>query len=189
MLILASASPRRKELLEQIDCTFTCMEACVEEIQEAKGTPEALAIENALRKAMAVSIRPEAEGQPVLGADTVVCYQGEIFGKPKDQEDAKYMLGLLSGNRHQVCTGIALVINGKTWTKAVTTEVVFADLTKAEIEAYAACGEPFDKAGSYAIQGRAAAFIKEIHGCYTNVVGLPLQCLTKLAEEAGLELR
>lgn len=189
MLILASASPRRKELLEQIGCTFTCMEASVEELQTAEGTPEALVIENALRKAKDISLKPEAKGKPVLGADTVVCYQGEIFGKPKDEADAARMLRTLSGRHHQVCTGIALVLNGQTWTKAVTTEVVFADLTMAEIEAYVACGEPMDKAGSYAIQGRAAAFIKEIHGCYTNVVGLPLQCLTKLAEEAGLDLR
>ena len=187
MIILASASPRRQELLQQIGCSFRCITSDACEIERQDISPQELVIHNARLKAAAVAGRES--NLPVLGADTVVCLAGEIFGKPTDHLQARQMLRALSGRWHEVCTGIALVNKGQIWTDAVTTRVRFAKLDDATIERYAASGEPDDKAGAYAIQGQAAAFIEGIEGCYSNVVGLPLERLTKLAKKAGIELR
>ena len=118
----------------------------------------------------------------------MVSLDGKIFGKPRDEEQARTMLQSLSGRLHHVSTGIALMWQGKLWQACETTEVVFAPLTTADISRYIASGEPADKAGAYGIQGRGAVFIKEIRGSYSNVVGLPLHCLSRLAAKAGIDL-
>lgn len=186
MIILASGSPRRKELLEQIGASF---EVVVSDAAEESGNalpPEELVERNAAAKASAVAaIRPEL---PVLGADTVVSLDGHTYGKPCDSEDTCNMLRCLSGRSHQVSTGLALIVDGRMYTAVVTTEVQFAVLLEEDIAAYVATEEPMDKAGAYAIQGRAAVFIKGIHGSYSNVVGLPLHAVTRLARKAGVDL-
>lgn len=186
MIILASASPRRSELLKQIDCDFKVEVAEVEEVSGDDLSPEELCVVNARLKAQAVSkLYPDI---PVLGADTVVSLDGHIYGKPKDAEDACAMLGLLSGKKHLVTTGIAFAWNGVSWVDYDDTWVYFADMTNEQITRYVNTGEPLDKAGSYGIQGRAAAYIKKIDGSYSNVVGLPLHSTLKLAEKAGIDL-
>lgn len=186
MIILASASPRRRELLTQINCKYKVITSNAEEVMEDNLNPEELVAENASRKAMAVA--KEYGELPVLGADTVVAMNGHVLGKPVDEADAVRMLSMLQGNTHQVSTGIAFVVNGKVWKTAVTTEVTFAPMSAEEIDGYIATGEPMDKAGAYGIQGRAAAFVKEIKGSYSNVVGLPLHDVCVLAKMAEVDL-
>ena len=186
MIILASASPRRRELLEQIGCQFQIEVSDAEELKGEDIEPDKLVMENAHLKAAAVA--KSYPDIPVLGADTVVSLDGKIFGKPRDEEQARTMLQSLSGGLHHVSTGIALMWQGKLWQACETTEVVFAPLTTADISRYIASGEPADKAGAYGIQGRGAVFIKEIRGSYSNVVGLPLHCLSRLAAKAGIDL-
>ena len=186
MIILASASPRRQELLQQIGCAFQVVVSHAEEEKGQHIDPEELVQGNAHRKAAAVAAgHPE---QPVLGADTVVALDGHIYGKPRNADEACQMLARLSGRTHRVSTGIALVWKDTCWRAVETTEVTFAPMSAAEIAAYAATGEPLDKAGAYAVQGRAAAFIEGIRGSYSNVVGLPLHCLCMLARKAGIDL-
>ena len=186
MFILASASPRRKELLEQIGCCFRIETADTEESGGEGMTPSELVMKNAHLKAAAVAaLHPDI---PVLGADTVVGLDGNIYGKPRDREHAIEMLTSFSGRAHQVMTGIALAWKGRIWQAYETTEVVFAPLSAAAITRYIETGEPADKAGAYGIQGRAAVFIEQIRGSYSNVVGLPLHCLDGLARKAGIDL-
>ena len=186
MFILASASPRRKELLEQIDCCFRIETADTEEAGGEGMTPSELVMKNAHLKAAAVAaLHPDI---PVLGADTVVSLDGNIYGKPRDREHAIEMLTSFSGRAHQVMTGIALAWQGRIWQAYETTEVVFAPLSAASITRYVDTGEPADKAGAYGIQGRAAVFVEQIRGSYSNVVGLPLHCLDGLARKAGIDL-
>ncbi len=186
MFILASGSPRRRELLQQIGCQFRICVSHAEERASDVLPPERLVVENARAKALAVA---EADGSiPVLGADTVVALDGRIYGKPADEEDARRMLRLLAGKTHTVLTGIAMVKDGKVYSDAVTTEVRFGEMTSEEIDRYVATGEPLDKAGGYALQGRAAAFIEGIRGSYSNVVGLPLHAVCRLAGKAGVDL-
>jgi len=156
-----------------------------EEVSEGHA-PEETALQNAGSKALAVArLCPEL---PVLGADTVVAVDGRIFGKPKDPEDAERMLGILSGRSHQVITGVAFAWKGELLSRAEVTEVHFGPMTKEEIAAYVKTGEPMDKAGAYAIQGRAEAWIRGISGSWSNVVGLPLYCVRRLAGKAGIDL-
>ena len=186
MFILASASPRRKELLEQIGCCFRIETADTEEASGEGMTPSELVMKNAHLKAAAVAaLHPDI---PVLGADTVVSLDGNIYGKPRDREHAIEMLTSFSGRAHQVMTGIALAWQGRIWQAYETTEVVFAPLSAASITRYVDTGEPADKAGAYGIQGRAAVFVEQIRGSYSNVVGLPLHCLDGLARKAGIDL-
>ena len=186
MIILASASPRRKELLEQIGCCFRIETADTEEAGREGMTPSELVMKNAHLKAAAVAaLHPDI---PVLGADTVVSLDGNIYGKPRDREHAIEMLTSFSGRAHQVMTGIALAWKGRIWQAYETTEVVFAPLSAASITRYVDTGEPADKAGAYGIQGRAAVFVEQIRGSYSNVVGLPLHCLDGLARKAGIDL-
>ena len=186
MIILASASPRRKELLEQIGCCFSIETADTEEAGGEGMTPSELVMKNAHLKAAAVAaLHPDI---PVLGADTVVSLDGNIYGKPRDREHAIEMLTSFSGRAHQVMTGIALAWQGRIWQAYETTEVVFAPLSAASITRYVDTGEPADKAGAYGIQGRAAVFVEQIRGSYSNVVGLPLHCLDGLARKAGIDL-
>ena len=186
-IVLASASPRRQELLRQIGCGFRVVVSDAEELSGDGISPEQLAVENARRKAEDVAAK-EGGNAPVLGADTVVAVDETILGKPKDETDAVRMLRLLSGRQHFVYTGIALAYRGEIYEGVVRTEVWVDELSEKEIEAYIATGEPMDKAGAYAVQGRAAKFIPRIDGSFSNVVGLPLHAVKKLAQRAGIDL-
>ena len=170
--ILASASPRRKQLLEQAGYTFEIVVSDADESLPAGITPEKAVQLNAARKAQAVA--ETNPGAVVLGCDTVVAIDGEILGKPQDEAEAKAMLRRLSGNTHTVYSGVCIT-DGETETVfAVATDVTFYALSDRTIDAYAATKEPMDKAGAYGIQGLGCVLVKEISGDYSNVVGLPL---------------
>jgi len=186
-IVLASASPRRQELLRQIGCAFRVVVSEAEELSDDGISPDRLAEENARRKAKDVAAK-EGGNVPVLGADTVVAVDGMILGKPKDAADAARMLRLLSGRQHFVYTGIALAYKGEVYEDVVRTEVWVDELSEKEIDAYIAMGEPMDKAGAYAVQGIAAKFIPRIDGSFSNVVGLPLHAVKELARKAGIVL-
>lgn len=186
MIILASGSPRRRDLLLQIGASFRVVVSDAAEESGDALPPEELTVRNASAKAMAVAAQwPDF---PVLGADTVVSLDGHIYGKPGGREDAVRMLSELSGRTHQVTTGMALAVGGRVFTDAAVTEVRFAPLSEAEILAYVESGEPLDKAGAYAIQGKAAVFVESLHGSFSNVVGLPLHAAARLARKAGVDL-
>jgi nucleoside triphosphate pyrophosphatase len=170
-LVLASRSPRRQEILRQAGIAFTVRAADVDETPLANEKPEDYVQRLAEVKALAV---PREPGEIVLGADTTVVIDGEMLGKPADTADARRMLGLLAGRRHEVLTGICLRRDAGLICDWAATAVWFAPMTAREIEDYAASGEPMDKAGAYAIQGLASKFITRIEGCYFNVVGLPV---------------
>lgn len=173
--ILASASPRRKELFSKIADEF---EICPSNISET--VPDGLQAEKQpeyLAKIKAEDIAKKHPEDIVVGADTSVILGDEILGKPKDRKDAKRMLNALSGKTHKVITGCAVVKKGVTESFSVTTEVTFHLLDKNDVEQYLDTDEPYDKAGSYGIQGLAMIFVKEINGDYYNVVGLPINHL------------
>jgi septum formation protein len=185
MLVLASASPRRRELLTQAGYLFEVRPAEINEDPRAGEDPEAYVTRLAREKAQAVYVElcrgSEANSNlVVLGADTTVTLDGAILGKPGSTEDAARMLRLLSGRVHRVITGIAVVTDGKTQAVAEVTTVHFLPVTEDEIAAYIDTGEPMDKAGAYAIQGQAARWIPRIEGCYFNVVGLPIARVTAM---------
>ncbi|HAF17931.1 MAG: septum formation inhibitor Maf [Syntrophomonadaceae bacterium] len=187
-IILASASPRRAFLLKQIGLDFQVIPSSVEEIADSHLEPQEMVLKLAKRKAQAVSREyPQAI---VLGADTVVCCEGRILGKPRDREEAAEMLYFLSGRVHEVVSGVVLqrLIPESVRGEAVTTRVKFRDLTDEEITGYIATGEPLDKAGAYGIQGLGALLVEKIEGCYFNVVGLPLSRLPDLFREFGVDL-
>ena len=186
-LILASASPRRQELLRQIGCKFRVVVSDADELSGDGIPPERLAVENARRKAEDVSAKAGGNA-PVLGADTVVAVDEKILGKPKDAADAARMLRLLSGRQHFVYTGIALAYRGEVYIDVVRTAVWVDTLSDEEITAYIATGEPMDKAGAYAVQGIAAKFIPRVDGSFSNVVGLPLYAVRELVRKAGIVL-
>lgn len=177
MLILASASPRRQELLSLITKDFEIIAADVDE-SLAENVPPAEVVEMlALKKAKAVAaLRPEAV---IIGADTVVAIDGEILGKPVDEDDAKRMLKRLSGRTHLVLTGICIISRDFCEVFSQSTEVEFLKLDEREIKDYIASGEPMDKAGAYGIQGGAALFVAGIRGDYYNVMGLPVAELNR----------
>lgn len=171
-LILASGSPRRKELLETAGLSFSIIVADITEVIPDGASPEEAVKSLALQKAQAVAkLYPDCV---VLGSDTVVVSGGEILGKPKDEADAEKMLGELSGKIHKVCTGVAIIGPEKTKNFCETTEVEFHDLSEKEISDYVKTGEPMDKAGAYGIQGKGCVLVKRINGDYFNVVGLPV---------------
>jgi septum formation protein len=173
-IILASRSPRRRELLGLLGRAFRIVEPTHEE-QRLPGEHAAdYALRNAREKARSVLPHAGPGRFLIIGADTIVVLDERILEKPRDAAHARAMLRALSGRRHEVITGLALLTSGHEQCIAVRTEVVFRALDDAEIEAYLATGEPFDKAGAYGIQGHAAHMVTEIHGSYTNVVGLPL---------------
>lgn len=186
-IILASASPRRQELLTQVGCDFKVITSNIVEDNTQDLPPNELAVLQARAKALDVAAKLSA-GDIVIGADTIVILDGQVFGKPADTDDACRMLAGLSGREHQVITGVAIVESGsdKCWTDYAVTTVTIAELTKEEIARYVATGEPMDKAGAYAIQGKGALFVERINGCYTNVVGLPLTTMRNLLEMAGV---
>jgi len=182
-LLLASASPRRRELLEQLGIAFTVQPAEVDETPRPGERSGQLVLRLARAKAEA-ACQLAAPGQWVLGADTVVALDDEILGKPADPESAMDMLARLSGRSHSVYSGIALTRAGfDTRSLSVKSRVWMRPIDAAELEAYVATGEPLGKAGGYAIQGRAAAFVRCLAGSYSNVVGLPLYELDALLRE------
>lgn len=193
MLILASASPRRRELLDLVGVPFTTESADLNEELLPNEAAAAYVQRLAEEKAHAIwskhkAADTEADPLVVLGADTCVVCDGKILGKPKDISGARHMLEMLSGRTHAVLTGLAIVTR-KGVTRAVeVTQVTFNVLTSAEIAAYVATGEPLDKAGAYAIQGGAARWIPRIEGCYFNVVGLPIARTASLLSEASAAL-
>jgi septum formation protein len=176
-LILASGSPRRKELMHFITDDFMIRTAHTDEMLPDGIAPKAASVYLAQQKAQAVAAQfPE---DVVIGCDTTVLLDDQILGKPVDAEHASQMLHLLSGRTHQVVTGVALLWKGQVETFSESTAVTFYPLTDAEIAAYLATGEPFDKAGSYGIQGKGALFVEKIVGDYYNVVGLPIAALSR----------
>ena len=187
-LILASASPRRRELLAQAGFTFQVQPSSVPELRRPQEDAIRFATRLAREKAEEVFARaPSSSAVIVLGADTVVACNGEVMGKPMDAAEATRMLSLLSGRTHQVVTGVAVVWGpGSTEVAAELTQVTMRTLSAHEIAGYVATGEPMDKAGAYAIQGYAGRWIPRINGCYFNVVGLPLALVTSMLEGAGL---
>jgi septum formation protein len=190
MLVLASASPRRRELLALAGLCFEVHPANIPEDLLPDEEPVAYVTRLAREKAEHVygqlaQTRPE-KNLVVLGADTTVTFDGHILGKPEDAADAARMLRLLSGRAHRVATGVALASAAGTVAACEITEVWFKPLTEDEIAAYIATGEPMDKAGAYAIQGLAARWIPRIEGCYFNVVGLPVARLWAMLGEVSV---
>jgi septum formation protein len=211
MLVLASASPRRRELLTQAGFAFEVHPAHIPEDPYPNEDPTAYVVRLAREKAQAVynalvlkghgfsraesdsknarALAPEGmlpESLVVLGADTTVTLDNHILGKPEDPADAARMLRLLSGRTHRVITGVAVVTAARTEVASEATTVQFLPLSEEAIAAYIATGEPMDKAGAYAIQGRAARWIPRIEGCYFNVVGLPIALVSSLLESCRL---
>lgn len=184
-IILASTSSRRRRLLEQLGISFTCIPSHVEEENPGRGDPGDFVLEMAQKKAKRVAL--EAENALVIGADTMIYYKGRIIGKPKGEEEAFSTLSSLSGDKHQVWTAF-VVINSNTFQQETTIQkntVYFRSLGEAEIREYILTGEPLDKAGSYAIQGKGAAFVLRIEGCFSGVVGLPLAPLIPALYKLG----
>lgn len=175
MIILASQSPRRQELLKLITSDFEIKVSNVDETLPDKITPK-----EAVMYLSKIKAEPFADSNDiVIGADTVVALDGKILGKPKSEENAKEMLRFLSGRTHSVFTGVTLASDKKTKTFAVETKVKFFELTNEEIDAYIKTKEPFDKAGAYGIQGYGSLLVEKIDGDYFNVVGLPVSTLAR----------
>ena len=188
MIILASGSPRRREILSELGAELKIITADVDESSN-ESDPERLAEYLARKKGLAVyemlsNQKSTDASLPIISADTVVYCDGEIMGKPKDYADAYRMLAKLSGKAHSVTTGICVISNGTPFSSAVTTKVFVDTLTDDEIKAYISTRDPFDKAGGYGIQGIFSKHISKIEGCYFNVVGLPTNALSKLFYEA-----
>ena len=182
--ILASKSPRRREILEKIGLDFTVITADTDEACTLTD-PEALVEELSLRKGRAVADMLSRSDKldkddVIIASDTVVECGGEILGKPKDASDAMRMLSLLSGNCHRVLSGVAIISGGREFVSHSVTRVYFDEIDEADALAYIESGEPFDKAGGYGIQGYASVWVNRIDGCYFGVVGLPVNTLDKL---------
>ena len=184
MITLASSSRRRAELLRAAGFQLQIQPSDIDESREPGEAAEEYVIRLARSKTSAVQSSPGI----VLGADTVVVINGEILGKPRDEADAASMLSRLSGRWHDVLTGVAVANGIRTASDLERTRVKFAELSSEEIGWYIATGEAFDKAGAYAIQGRGALFVERIEGSYSNVVGLPLRLVYRLAVEIGVNL-
>jgi septum formation protein len=185
-IVLASGSPRRKEILASLGLTFTVRATDVEESllpgESASDASERLA------RAKAEAAAAGAPEALVVAADTLVVLDGDALGKPRDRADARRMLATLSGRAHDVVTGVACARGGRIVSGRETARVVFAAMTGAEIAAYAATGEPDDKAGSYALQGIGGLFVERVEGSPSTVVGLPVRLLYRLASELGVDL-
>jgi septum formation protein len=186
-LCLASASPRRRELLAQIGVSHVVRPAHIDETWRDGESPRVHVARLARDKALAVYAQDAT--LPVLGADTTVTLDGEIFGKPGSREEGVAMLMRLSGRTHEVLTAVALVMRGEVRERLSESRVTFRRLENAECEAYWNSGEPHDKAGGYAIQGRGAIFVSALSGSYSGVMGLPLFETAELLAEAGFGLR
>ena len=182
-IILASASPRRRELLQLLVEKFEVQHASIDENPIAREAAEDLVLRLATAKAHAV-----AKGSPnaiVIGADTVVVCGSKILGKPETSEEAREMLTLLSGQAHSVLTGLCVTRQGSALAEYSCSQVTFARMTLVEIEGYLKTKEPMDKAGAYAIQGYGSRFINRVEGCYFNVVGLPISLLYRMLQQIG----
>lgn len=183
--ILASASPRRKELLAELIDNFEIIPSLADENLEGEFTPESLVKALAELKAKEVAIRPENAGKIVIGSDTVVAFEGEVLGKPKDEADAFRMLKMLSGKAHAVYTGVCLACQGENGysadARAAKTDVYFEDLTDEWIAEYIRGGSPMDKAGAYGIQD--GGLVQKIEGSYTNVVGFPIELVKEMIKD------
>ena len=198
MIFLASRSPRRRELLQQIGVRFEPLlfregaraDSDTDEAAKPGEDPDAYVRRVAGMKAGAawqrVTMRRGLQRKPVLAADTTVALANEILGKPVDRPDAERMLVLLSGTRHRVLTAVAITFEGRVEMVVSESQVTFGVLEPERIAAYVATGEPFDKAGAYAVQGRAASFIERIEGSYTGIMGLPLYETTRLLAKFGI---
>lgn len=184
-VILASASPRRQALLQQIGIEPVVQPASFDEVGGRAELAHEVALANAKGKCDAVYAEAGDE-LPVVAADTIVVIDKVILGKPQDEAEAQAMLTRLSGRTHQVMTGVAVRYKGQQLAKVCTTDVSFRELTAAEIAAYIATKEPLDKAGAYGIQGRGAVLVEKINGCYNNVVGLPLTMLHEMFRQLGV---
>ncbi len=184
-LILASASPRRADLLNAAGFSFDVMPIEIDEQVLSAEPPTEYVARLAREKAYQVARRNS--GRPVLGADTAVVVAGRILGKPADAAEASAMLQMLSGRSHDVLTGVALRLDGREACEVACTRVRFLPLSAAEIAWYVASGEPFDKAGAYAVQGLASRFVESIDGSYSNVVGLPVATVYRLLKQLGLD--
>jgi len=181
---LASASPRRAELLRNAGIEFLVRPADIPEQRQDSEPPLQYAVRLAQEKARTIALlEPKAF---VLGADTIVCADQHVLEKPADAADAARMLRLLSGRAHQVTTAVCLLGPGREETGAETTEVVMTAISEEEIQAYVATGEPMDKAGAYAIQGQASRWVTRIEGCYFNVVGLPVPLVYRMLRKHQL---
>lgn len=184
-IILASQSPRRREILEQIGLKFECIPSDKEEVCNST-KPDEMVMELALQKAEDVALKVK-EYDLIIGSDTVVACDDVVLGKPKDKQDAINMIKKLQGRKHQVYTGVALVIKGEKYTFYRKTDVYIYKMTDNEIEKYVESGEPMDKAGAYGIQGRFAAYVEKIEGDYYNVVGLPVSAIVEKIKSVGRE--
>ena len=185
-LILASASPRRRELLGHLGLPFDVIPATGPETPPVGADAGETAL--ALSQAKAREVAERYPDAVVIGADTVVEIDGVILGKPHDEADARRMLGLLSGREHRVYTGVTVISGGREESAWERTRVFFRLMTEAEIASYVATGEPMDKAGAYGYQGRAGLYVEKIEGDYFNVVGLPLCLLGKMLSKIGVTL-
>ncbi len=187
-IILASTSPRRRDLLLQIGLDFTIDPADVDERALPDESPETYAVRVALDKARVAARR--AGAGIIIAADTIVVLDDAVLGKPSDHKDAERMLALLSGKMHRVITGLAVMdaATGRALTRSSITNVWFRDLFPEDIAWYVRTGEPLDKAGAYGIQEKGALLITRIEGCYFNVVGLPLSVLFEMLRELGINL-
>lgn len=186
-IILASASPRRKELLSLIGIrNFEIIPSHKEEDHAPDMSPEETVKAISLTKA-----RDIAEGRwndVIIAADTLVCLDGVLLGKPADKEDARRMLRLLSGARHTVYTGVSVISGGKELSEYEASDVFFRDMTDDEIESYIGSGEPMDKAGAYGIQGLGSVFVRKIEGDYFNIMGLPVHRLCLMLKHFGIDV-
>jgi septum formation protein len=182
MVVLASQSPRRREILTQAGIPHVVKVSGIEEEREPGERPERYVVRLACDKARAIGAPPE---DYVLAADTTVVMDEHVLEKPASPEDAARMLRLLSGREHEVVTGVCLRHEGSEWSAAEVTRVRFQPMSEGEIAQYVASGETVDKAGAYAIQGRASKFIDRVEGCYFNVVGLPVSLVYRILKEAG----
>jgi len=185
-LILASASPRRKEMLRMVGVAFTVQHSDVNEDPRAGESPEAYALRLSEAKARAVAAR--RPGRWVLGADTIVTIDGELLGKPRTPDEARGMIRKLSGRAHTVITAFTLFNSERAEPirRAVSSQVRFKEIPDDELEWYVATDEPYDKAGGYAVQGKASVLVAEVRGSWTNVVGLPLCELVEALKGLGL---
>lgn len=181
-IILASGSPRRKELLSYIVGDFDIIPSSLEE--NAQGNPEQQTLK--LAKDKALDVAASYPGAVVIGADTLVAVDDKILGKPKDKRDAADMLRMLSGRTHKVYTGVAIISGEKILTECVVTEVTFGTMTDGEITSYIETGEPMDKAGAYGIQGLSGKYICGINGDYFNVMGLPQNTVYNMLKSIGV---
>jgi septum formation protein len=189
MIYLASRSPRRRALLAQLGVPFELVDLEIDETPQPGETPDALVQRLAAEKAQAGRARlDDGGGHLVLGADTIVVLGDQALGKPRDAADAGRLLARLSGRCHEVLSAVALATADGTRVRSSRSRVCFRELTAGERDAYVASGEPLDKAGGYGIQGRAAAFVRDLQGSYSGVVGLPLFETAELLTEAGVVL-